>query len=309
MNNLLPMVLLLALVGQSVAAELPEHPEKLKTEKAVDAYFAVVRDGEQTPVKRNYAAAQIIKLGKPALAKLIQLYEKGTPDERGYLALVLGAMDRTVESEAVLLNDLKKNGLAVHPNVIKALGDLGTGEAAEPLLELLADAPEKLRARILYALGKVADEKATKALWEGADDPDRLVRLACANGIVRLLVRNKSASSDAAGSSSQDRQTRRKEAAKLYDSLLGEVLRYCEKGKSQDVRLVLLRGLGKLNESRAVSTLKWTLTDSSAAVRAQSARTLGQLKADAAVDDLIDVLTDENAGVRHAVLGLSLIHI
>ena len=82
------------------AASLPAKPEKLKPAQAVDAYLAVVEDDGQTAVKRNYAAAQIVKLGDKAVPRIMALYRCAPAGRRGRLADVLSGMT-TPDPEAV----------------------------------------------------------------------------------------------------------------------------------------------------------------------------------------------------------------
>ncbi|KPJ53695.1 MAG: hypothetical protein AMS16_05140, partial [Planctomycetes bacterium DG_58] len=150
------------------AAELPKNVEKLSPAEKVDAYLAVVEDARQLPLKRNYAAAQIVELGEQGVPRIMQLYRDGAPERRGCLAGMLGAMKKPGEPAVqMLLEDLRRRGPTVHPNVIKALGDLECAEAAPPLLKLLPKASDSVRPTVLYALGRLADEQAADALFEG----------------------------------------------------------------------------------------------------------------------------------------------
>ncbi len=287
--RVLLIVVVLSSESQIGAAELPTNPEKLKPTEAVDAYLAVVQDAQQTSIKRNYAAARIVEIGEPALPRIVELYGKASTEQRGYLASIMGAMDKTDRTETVLLKDLKKNGLKAHPNVIKALGDIGSEKARPVLLGLLRDAPKDVRPRLLYTLGKVADESVAETLFEGLDAPDRFARLACANGILTLLTKDKQKVDSA-------------KAAKAYRSLLDKVLKYCERGDKADVRMVLIRGVARLNESDAVDTLLRVLDDGAPALQVTAANALGTLKARAAVDELTDALFEENASLQRAAL-------
>ena len=273
------------------AAGLPKNTEKLSPAQTVDAYLAVLEDVRQMPLKRNYAAAQIVELGEPGVPRIMQLYRDGPLERRGYLADMLGAMKKPGEPAVqMLLEDLRRRGPRAHPNVIKALGDLECAEAALPLLKLLPKASDSVRPTVLYALARLADERAADALFEGFDTSDRLVRTVSANGVIRLLVKLKAAK-DASRSRSP------------YRKVLKRTLQYIENGKRDEVRRVLLNGMGKVQDLRAATVVRRILRMESESLRVAAARALGELKDPRAVDSLTDMLFDEKTALRRAALG------
>jgi len=271
-------------------AELPKEPEKLAPAQAVNAYLAVVEDPQQTRIRRNYAAAQIVKLGDAALPRLIELYQSAGHERRGYLAEVLGRMKEPGEPAVnMLLDDVKRNRLKTHPNTIRALGELHVPKATPLLLELLPGASEETRLTILCALGRLAEESAADALLGGLDSQDRLVRTTCANGVVSLLVKLKPKSSDAG----------KKDA---YQVTFRKVLEYIEQGKHTDVRRILVSGMGTVNDPHASSVIGRVLRIESGPLQTAAARTLGQLKDPDAVGNLTERLFSDNASLRRAAL-------
>ena len=272
------------------AAELPKNVEKLSPAEKVDAYLAVVEDARQLPLKRNYAAAQIVELGEQAVPRIMQLYRDGAPERRGCLAGMLGAMKKPGEPAVqMLLEDLRRRGPTVHPNVIKALGDLECAEAAPPLLKLLPKASDSVRPTVLYALGRLADEQAADALFEGFDTSDRLVRTVSANGVIRLLVKLK-AEKDASRPKSP------------YRKVLKRTLEYIESGKRDEVRRVLLSGIGGVQDLRSTTVLRRVLRTGAEPLRIAAARALGELKDQRAVDSLTEVFLSDKPALRRAAL-------
>jgi HEAT repeat protein len=292
---------------------LPKHPEAMKTADAVEAYVAVLLDETQTNIRRNYAGGEIVKLGKPAVPALLDRYKQARTDERGYLASLLGAIGRTDQAEEALVNDLKTNRLNVHPNVIKALGEMGSAQARPLLGELLAavrgdgsDVSAK-RLTILQALAGVADETSADALKQGLDDKDRMARAVCSNGLVALLQRMKAGldgkPSDLVRTGDKTVPTDSKSAAKAYAKVLDAVFDYCQWGKNDDARVVLASGLGQLGDEHAEDTLlKLLKKGTPACLRSTAADSLGKLKSRPAVDRLSDMLADDDPAVGLSAL-------
>jgi|GEM_PF-3287755 len=298
------LVLLTCAAGvRAGAAELPKNPETLTTAEAVKAYLAVLLDDEQTNIRRNYAGSRIVALGKPALPLLVERYKKAANEERGYLSSLLGVMEKDSASEAVLLDDLKTKGLGVHPNVIRALGQMKSSEARPLLTDLLKRTPKDLRLTVIQALASVADENTADVLKENLDDDDRLVRSSCANGLVQLLLSQKKALlAPVSPEDSKTSATRRGEAGKAYEKVRGLVLKYCQEGRNEDARLILIGGLGPLNDPKAVPPLLDVLERGSTPRRASAADALGLLKADAAVDALTSALEEESPVLSRAAI-------
>ena len=305
---------------------LPTNPEKLTPAQAVDAYLAVLLDETQTRIKRNYAAGQIMQLGKAASPAMVERYKRATAQERGYLAAVLGAMGSDPEAEKVLLADLKERGLGVHPNVILALGKMGSSEARPVLMEMLSQERQRedervgLRLAIVQGLGGVADETSSGVLKEGLDDKDRLVRSACANGLAGLLVRLK-AKTGPGTSPVEMTSAQRTAAIGAYEGVLKDVLEYCQEGKNEDARLILIDGLGTLREVKAVAVLGTVLEKGTPGLRSSAADALGlvlkqattdlgltpaetveRLDAEGMVDDLSEMVGDEDTAMSRAAL-------
>ena len=272
------------------AAELPRKPEALKPAEAVDAYLAVVEDKDQTPLRRNYAAAQIVKLGDDAVDRILERYRDGSHERRGYLAEMLARMKNpSAPAVETLHEDLKKNRLSVHPNVVRALGDLECTASAGLLLELLPRADDEMRPTVLRALGRLADERAVDVLLTGLDSPDRAVSAVSADGVIRVLLKLKAAK-EAKGSGSPYRQT------------LTKTLEYIEHGKCDKVRRVLVDGMGRAGDRRAADVLRRVLRVESEPLQVAAARSLGQLKDLQAVDGLADTLFTEKTSLKRASL-------
>ena len=283
------------------AADLPKQPEKLTTSQAVDAYMAVLLDEHQTNIRRNYAGAKIVELGKPAVPVILDRYKAAGRDERGYLASLLGAMGKSDEAEAVLLADLKDHKLAVHANVIKALGEMNSSKALPVLIKLLPGADGNaaepgLRLTMLHAIADSGDETAAAVLMDGLDDRDRLVRSTCGNGLVGVLKRGQETMKKA------EVRTDRDSAKEAYDKVLNDVTDYCKDGKCEDSRLILISGLGELNDLRAAKDLLDVLDNGSTVLRTAAAETLGKLRAQSAERRLTDMLKDKDAVLRTAAV-------
>jgi len=290
------------------AAELPKNPEKLTPAEAVDAYLAVLMDEQQTNIKRNYAGARIVEMGKTALPVVVERYGSAGLEQRGYLASVLGAMTGSHEAQSVLLADLRENRLNVHPNVIRALGQIGAADARPLLVELLPRADQALRLTVIQALADLADDSTAAdstadVLLKALDDKDRLVRSAAANGLVGLLIHQKEKIESASGPEAKPVSTTQHDAdVKEYERVRTAVLDYCTEGKSEDARSILVGGLGQLGDPKTVDTLLTVFKRGTPALVAGAADALGRLKAESAVNDLSDALESENEVVSHAAI-------
>ena len=287
---LLTIIVLIATSGPAIAAELPKDPDKLTPAGKVDAFLAVLEDGRQTTIKRRYAAGQIMKLNREALPRILELYPKAGRIRRGHLAELLGVIGREDEKvEALLLEDLKKRGLNVHPNVVKALGEIGSTKAVPELLALYPRTSSKLRGSFTCALAQIADVRTGNLLCDGLDDEDRLVRNTCADGLSRSLLELKK---KATARSTDDK----------YKPLRDKVIKYIESGRHENTRLVLIGGMGRVNDPQALGPLRRLARVDSTSVRVAAVRALGTMKATDAVDDLIQVLYVKEDVLRSATV-------
>ena len=272
------------------AADLPAEPEKLTSAEAVDAYLAVAEDAEQTPARRNYAAMQIIRRGKKALPRIVELYPVGSVERRGLLADVLGAMkDPGEDATKLLLDDLKKHGLRVHPNVMRALGEMNVTDAADVMVVLLPKASGETRRVMLAALGRLADARAADAFFTGLESSDRLLRMTCADAVTRLLARIKP-------------RTRAVKKDHPYRKVLDRTLEVIRDGTHVDARRFLITGMSRVRDPQASRTLIHMLRNRENSLRVAAADTLGKLKEQDAVDDLIGLTKSSNDTLRRAAL-------
>src|SRR5690606_14511637 len=123
------------------------------------------------------------------------------PDRIAGLIANLGG---TPEEQAEAVEELRRAGVAVVPNLLRALnvsentaqreGLLYTlvriGEPAVPLLIAALESPNPdLRARVITALGFIGDPQAVPYLWypAAADDQPAIVQAAARQAVLRLL--------------------------------------------------------------------------------------------------------------------------
>ncbi|HUU42529.1 MAG TPA: HEAT repeat domain-containing protein [Planctomycetota bacterium] len=273
------------------AAELPKQPEKLTAAQAVDACLPVAEDPDETPVRRNYAVAQIVRRGKDAVPRIIEIYPAADFDRRGILADVLaGIRDPGTDAAKLLLDDLRRSGLKVHPNVIRALGELNVVEAAEPLVKLMPETTDEMRRVTLAALARLADARAADALLSGLKSPDRLLRMTCADALTRLL----------AGIRPKKQVMSRDDTP--FRSVLDRTLEYVRSGEHVDARRFLITGMSRIDDPAVSRVLVHTLRDREDSLRAAAAGALGTLKARDAVDDLTRLVDASDDAVRRAAL-------
>jgi len=281
--------MLLVVAGASWAADLPKDAEKLPPGKAVDAYLAVMEDDTQTNARRNYAEMMIVRMGDPAVGRIIELYGHAGAERRGRLAKILAQIPKpSASTVAVLLDDLKKSGPGVDPYVVLALADLKAAQASSLMLEILPRAPDGLRFVLLNALGRLADEKAADALFEGLDSKDRLVRTVSADGLIRLLT---------------DLRAKPIEGGKdSYHPLMKRVADYIENGSSSESRRILVAELGRVGDPDASGILRQVARTCSGEIQIAAVGSLATLKCADAVGDLVRLLRSKDPILRHRTL-------
>jgi len=103
---------------------------------------------------RSDAAAELVKIGAPAVEALVEQLESQELLVRVYSASILGAIGdvRAVDALIKALNDKDKN---VRSSAAEALGKIGDTRAVDPLKSLLEDGEFEVRKAAADAIGKI----------------------------------------------------------------------------------------------------------------------------------------------------------
>ena len=227
------------------------------------------------------AAYALIRIGKPAVAELIDGLKSKTPRIRGRAAWVLGRIKDTsaVKPLAVLLKDSsvevrRKAAEALVPissrktldAALTALRDNDSqvrGHAAtilsshvnkqdkklvDPLILALGDSSATVRASVSEALGKLDDPRVVKPLMQVLADDDPTVRQKGATALGKLRARP---------------------AVKLLLERLAD--------NDKDVRRSAAYALGQIGDRRSIEPLIGLLSDKKPEVRKVAAKALAQI--------------------------------
>lgn len=194
----------------------------------------------------------------------VVLLEDPDPEVRSRAAM---AIDYIGDSSAVpaLIAALSDADASVRGRAAGALRDFGDPSAASALLQRLSDPDEGMRANAAIALGTCGDQSALPALIRLLSDPQEIVRLEAEMAIGEI--------GDPEGLSVQAL------ARRVSD-------------ESWEVRIVAIKVLAHLEDSRAVPALVGALNDRFYEVQVEAVRALGEVGSDArAVRPLMEMLT------------------
>lgn len=167
---------------------------KIDGKRFVDIFIDGLRDPHPYVRQQAAVALDIIANRKAIPALLTALDEKSQSDIGGnHRGSVVGAAahalqhykdDQVVKGLIKLLQEDKGNEGAA--NAALALGRIGDKRAVEPLLNMLRDSSNFLRARVAEGLGLIADKRATLPLVAVLQDEDDIVRMYTVEALGRI---------------------------------------------------------------------------------------------------------------------------
>jgi len=157
--------------------------------RAVPPLLETLRNGALTHVRADlYAARALEKFRDPRIvpALLDALHEAGCNDDWACIKALSNALGHFKDPRALppLLRLLDEEGLAA--DVIYALGRLGDERAVEPLLNKLPRAPRGIYQAVIIALSWMGDPRAFEALTEARQDPAADLQRAALRGLARI---------------------------------------------------------------------------------------------------------------------------
>jgi len=126
--------------------------EKMERKRDIDGLIKALKHKgvhHEDYVLREKAEMALIRIGKPAVASLVQVLK----DERGHS--IRGAISESLKAFSEW--DIRKCA-------VRALGEIGDVSALEPLIEALDDEGSGVRAAAAQALGKMGDNRAVEPL-------------------------------------------------------------------------------------------------------------------------------------------------
>lgn len=146
---------------------LPERTTEA-SEQQVEALARVLKEAENFGEKRR-AAAELEKIGEPAMESLIALLSDEQPQVRAYSAAALGSM----KSEGVvspLIALLYDRDPYVRRSAAGSLGRTGSQTAIQPLVEALRDQTRDIASAAASALGQIKHPDAIPPLIQALRD-------------------------------------------------------------------------------------------------------------------------------------------
>jgi HEAT repeat protein len=149
-------------------------------EQSIPSLLVALED-EDFEVRRR-AAIALERIGY--VRRILEEYgnEQYRPELRKILFLI--AQAGAVES---LCDKLENSGGTVQKRIVRLLGDAGTKESAEPLIDLLGKATDwTLKARIIQSLGKIGSRDAVPLLIDNLKDGEYWVRRSAVEALARL---------------------------------------------------------------------------------------------------------------------------
>ncbi|MGV8120260.1 MAG: HEAT repeat domain-containing protein [Candidatus Xenobiia bacterium LiM19] len=162
----LPQLIKTARYGRVNLKEIIDAFVQIGDPGAVETLFTLMEDSdEEIRTKAGNALAALVPLAEKSVQARFSIRKK---DWKG--AASLGS-----DAAAPLINALKSSAVEDRREIIKVLGDIGDGSAAEPLFAHVKDADQEVRDAALQSLGKIIhlsspDMKARHAVltknWE-----------------------------------------------------------------------------------------------------------------------------------------------
>lgn len=230
----------------------------------------LLRFGLHEPSARFAVRDAILKIGRPAVAALLEILESDND------------------------TDLK-------PDAIVLLGRLKSERAAKPLVELLASgrAPE-LRGPIAEALGLIGDERSLSAVIPLLKDPDDRVRAQAAATLSRI-PHAQSLRALLQGLQDPHEDVRKRCAAALGDigdPRAGSALIALLNDPHQETRIAAAEALGRIGDDRAVPALISMLADEDESVVQKAILALRKIQDPQSTRPLLQLLQHPSHRVR-----------
>jgi len=222
---------------------------------------------------------------------------------RSGVALVLGEIG-SKQAEEGLLRLLADTSAEVRGSAAWALGRIGSERAEENLLRLLADTSAEVRGRVAGALGLLKSERAKEGLLELLADTSAEVR-----GWAALALRGMGSERGEedllrllADTSASVRGSAAWALGEIGSKRAEEGLLRLLEDTSASVRVNAARALGRMRSKQTEEDLLRLLADTSARVRGSAAWALGRMRSERAEDGLLRLLADKSAEVRDCAI-------
>jgi len=201
-------------------------------------------------------AAAIVAGERAAIGLVPELMRASEDEDLGVQVAAVRALAQIADARAVpvLCRWLGEKRLIpeIRQQIARALGEIGSAEAVEPLIQALRDEDESVRAAAANALGRIGDARAVEPLIQALRDSNWRVRAAAAEELGRI----------------RDVRAVKPLIQALRDS-------------NWRVRAAAAEALGRIGDARAVEPLVQALGDEDKSVRAAAAGALVRIRHEA----------------------------
>ena len=248
-------------------------------------------------VKRERAAAELVRLGAEAAPALIEALQTKDQD---LLPLYQGILARIgVAATPALTHSLLKDHPLIRGRVAEVLEKTADPKAVPALLKALRGEFYTVRGRAARALGAIGDQGAIEPLLKILKDPELEARIGAVEGVGKFKLPNtfdnmadllledpeieaRQAAAKALG------ETKHPQALPYLVLALRDPFWWYEREQEADVLLKAIEGMGEM----AIDTLLESLSDSEMTVRRFAATLLGRIGDTRAIEPLGMALYD-----------------
>lgn len=264
---------------------------RLKDSRSLGPLLTALEDSEWQ-VRREVAFALGVLNDDRAIEGLTRHLEDSHREVRNAVVLALWQLRASPPIEG-LMAALKDPDVSVTRAMVGALAEIGTGEAISGLVEVLRDSDHAIRMDIMAALQQFGT-KSTLPLLGLLSDEDQRVRAVAAEALgnvddPRTLAPLMRALNDSA---SEVRINAAEALGNLGDPRAVEPLIRALYDSAGGVRERAAGALGKLNDARAIEPLIDALSDPNMLVQTQAMNALAAMRATQAVEPLTSLLTN-----------------
>ena len=264
-----------------------------RTRKLQPALGSSVSSGELHPDLRNLGRGDSDALTVLMVENLSLLLRGAERDRLVQLAEETGLVDRC-------LRDLNSWGSRRKARAAQGLGYFGDPRAVAPLINLLGNRDETLRAVAARALARIGTPEAVKALARTLNDPSDITRLRMADNLERLgTLALEPLLSTLRGGDPRARVLAARVLGNLRAAEARPILREAMfEGKLLNLRAQATLAVGKIADPEDVTDLLTAAGDEAWPVRVQAANALGMVGSASTLPALRRLALDEEWWVR-----------
>jgi len=288
---------LLLLAGQCIA-ECEEHPHPLVAE-IIDKIYELWRNYPSV----DFISSVVWSLGR-ASSRMSERLRKALSDEHSEIRKAAAkALAEVGSQQAIepLIRALKDEDSDVRWKAAEALTEIGSQQVVELLAQALEDQDSDVRRYAVWALGGIGGQQVVEPLVRALNDADGSVRYyaAWALGEIGSQQAIEPLIQALKGEDSSLRGAAAKALAEIGSQQAVEPLIRALRDRDSDIRWSAAVVLGEVGSQDAIEPLIEALKDEDSDIREAAARALGEIGSQQAIEPLVRALKDEDGNVRH----------